>query len=276
MNPQDRLKILIDSSTPIVVMETVEEVRAVRAVRLACSALQLPTWEWSVASGLLRSGSSTEAGIEHSLPAGGYMPGAEDIAHAASAIYDSRDPAKMLGNLEAMNVEAVFILKDFHRHLDDPVVVRRLRDVGQKFSTNRRTVILTSPSISIPAELASLVEYLDLPLPDEPRLRQLIDETMARVSKTHTLQKRLDNAGFETMVHNLRGLTEEEAERAISQAVVARYCLCPETVTDVLEAKKQLLKRSQMLEFIDVSENMAQVGGLENLKNWLALRQGAW
>jgi len=29
----DRLKILIDSSTPIVVMETVEEMRAVRLVR---------------------------------------------------------------------------------------------------------------------------------------------------------------------------------------------------------------------------------------------------
>jgi hypothetical protein len=32
-----RLKVLIDSSTPIVVMETVEEVRAVRMVRSACA-----------------------------------------------------------------------------------------------------------------------------------------------------------------------------------------------------------------------------------------------
>jgi len=46
------------------------------------------------------------------------------------------------------------------------VVVRRLRDVGQKFSTNRRTVIITAPTIAMPPELASLVEYLDLPLPD--------------------------------------------------------------------------------------------------------------
>ena len=34
----ERLKILIDSSTPIVVMETVEEMRAVRLVRAACAA----------------------------------------------------------------------------------------------------------------------------------------------------------------------------------------------------------------------------------------------
>jgi SpoVK/Ycf46/Vps4 family AAA+-type ATPase len=31
-----------------------------------------------------------------------------------------------------------------------------------------------------------------------------------------------------------------------------------------------------MLEFVDTSENMAAIGGLENLKNWLAQRRGAW
>jgi len=53
-----RLKILIDSSTPIIAMETVEEVRAVRMVRAACASLNLAVFEWSIASGLMRSGSS--------------------------------------------------------------------------------------------------------------------------------------------------------------------------------------------------------------------------
>jgi len=69
------------------------------------------------------------------------------------------------------------------------------------------------------------------------------------------------------MSANLRGLTEEEAERAISQALVTRYALCPESVTDVLDAKKQLLRHSGMLEFVEASYNMAAVGGLENLKH---------
>src|SRR5438477_12787041 len=175
-----------------------------------------------------------------------------------------------------MSLEAVFILKDLHRHMDDPVVVRRLRDVGQKFATNRRTVILTAPKISIPPELASLVEFLELPLPDRQRLRQIIDETLVRISKNHTLQRRLDPAGTDAMAANLRGLTEEEAERAISQALVARYALCAETITDVLEAKKALLRRSEMLEFVEVSDSLASVGGLDNLKRFLAQRRGSW
>jgi SpoVK/Ycf46/Vps4 family AAA+-type ATPase len=181
-----------------------------------------------------------------------------------------------LATMETMTREAVFVLKDFHRHMESPVVVRHLRDVGQKFSTNRRTLILTAPSINMPPELGSLVEYVDLPLPHPQRLRQIVEETFNRLSKAHTLQLKLDGSGVDAMAANLRGLTEEEAERAISQTLVARYALCPETITDVLEAKKELLRHSGMLEFIDASENMASVGGLDNLKHWLAQRRGAW
>jgi len=275
----ERLKVLLDSSTPIVVMETVEEVRATRLVRAACASLSLAAFEWTIATGLLRCGTPGDPAAEIGLiPPGGYASGAsnDNTEQNAKALYNSREPAQMLANLEGISIEAAFILKDLHRHMDDPVVVRRLRDVGQKFATNRRTVILTAPKIAIPPELASLVEYLELPLPDRQRLRQIIDETVVRVSRTHTLQRKLDQNGVALLAENLRGLTEEEAERALSQALVARYALSADTITDVLEAKKSLLKRSEMLDFAEASDNMSNVGGLETLKAWLQQRRGAW
>jgi hypothetical protein len=318
----DRLKVLINSSTPIIVMETSEEMRAVGVVRTACSQLNMATFEWSIADGLVRSGSNvpvesqkmdaqrTDAPktlqdrIDQAMAWGqggrgqapartALSPGAgeanrlaravmssmgPEAAQAASggSIYNTREPVQALANMESMTVEAVFILKDFHRHMDDPVVVRRLRDVGQKFSANRRTVIITAPEITVPSELTTLVEYFDLPLPDRDRLQEIVHETFTRLSKTYTLKLELDAAGVDAMAANLRGLTEEEAERAISQALVTRYSLCPETVTDVLDAKKHLLRHSGMLEFIEASDNMAAVGGLQNLKHWLSQRRGAW
>jgi len=274
----DRLKVLIDSSTPIIVMETVEETRAVRLVRAASSPLNLAVFEWSIASGLVRCGSEVGTPVlepRFAAPGHGGAIHCPDDA-GASAIYNSREPVQALSNLEALSLEAVFILKDFHRHMDDPVVVRRLRDVGQKFSANRRTIVITAPAITIPPELASLVEFLELPLPDNQRLRQIIDEATVRLGHSRTLRRNLDASGLDAVATNLRGLTEEEAERAISQAVVTRYGLTPETVTDVLEAKKDLLQRSGMLEFVDASESMDAVGGLENLKHWLEQRRGAW
>jgi len=274
----ERLKVLIDSSTPIIVMETVEEMRAVRLVRAASSPLNLAVFEWSIASGLVRCGS--EVGVPvleprfstvgHAAP----IHGPDDAG--ASALYNSREPAQALSNLEAISIEAVFILKDFHRHIEDPVVVRRLRDVGQKFSANRRTVVMTAPAVTIPPELESLVEFLELPLPDKTRLRQIIDEVVARLGKSRTLRRNLDASGLDAVAANLRGLTEEEADRAISQAIVTRYGLTPDTVTDVLEAKKVLLRHSGMLEFVDASEDMSAIGGLENLKGWLGQRRGSW
>src|SRR3954453_11565829 len=223
----ERLKVLINSSTPIVVMETVEEVRAVDAVRTACSELNMAVFEWSIADGLVRSGSGTPA-----VPAAGLQMRINAVRHASdpgapessqAAIYNTADPVQALANMESMTLEAVFILKDFHRHLDNAVVVRRLRDVGQKFATNRRTVVLTSPSIDMPAELASLVEYLDLPLPDQTRLRQIVEQAFKRLAKTYTLQVKLEATGIDAIAKNLRGLTEEESDRAITQALVTRY-----------------------------------------------------
>ncbi len=308
----DRLKVLINSSTPIVVMETSEETRAVSVVREACSQLNMATFEWSIADGLVRCGSNapvepqktsvqTRTDVTTTVwnqnsrsqtrtvlsPGGGEaerltravmssLGGDAATAAATGSIYNTREPVQALANMESMTVEAVFILKDFHRHMDDPVVVRRLRDVGQKFATNRRTVILTAPEITMPPELTTLVEYFDLPLPDRDRLHEIIKETFTRLSKTYSLKLQLDANGVDAMAANLRGLTEEEAERATSQALVTRYALCAETITDVLEAKKQLLRHSGMLEFIEASDNMASVGGLENLKHWLQQRRGAW
>jgi ATP-dependent 26S proteasome regulatory subunit len=295
----ERLKVLINSSTPIVVMETSEEMRAVSLVRAACSELNMATFEWTIADGLVRSGANSAATHVSATsmgqgarvqtrtalsPTAGeaerltrtMMTSDSGMVGAAASMYNTREPVQALANMEAMTIEAVFILKDFHRHMDDAVVVRRLRDVGQKFSANRRTVIITAPELTVPPELTTLVEHFDLPLPDRERLREIVHDTFTRLSKTYTLKLQLDSAGVDAIAANLRGLSEEESERAISQALVTRYALCTETITDVLEAKKQLLCHSGMLEFIEACDNMANVGGLENLKRWLQQRRGAW
>jgi hypothetical protein len=141
-DPLARLKVLLDSSTPIVVMETVEEVRAVRLVRAACAVLNLAAFEWTIASGLARCGSDVGEVVPDAHDSGtGYGAAAQPALANSKAIYNSQDPAQMLGNLEGISIGAAFILKDLHRHMDEPIVVRRLRDVGQKFSESRRTVI---------------------------------------------------------------------------------------------------------------------------------------
>ena len=187
--PLERLKVLINSSTPIVIIETMEEARAVRLIRTAADDAQLPVFEWNVADGLTRAGGvpvnsapitspvprppAHHEGTVYGGPVYGESPEEKRFVSSAtsgltreeSSIYNTREPAQVLAHLESMTIEAVFILKDFHRHLDDAVVARRLRDVACGFEGKRRTLIITAPALSLPPELSTLVEYLDLPLP---------------------------------------------------------------------------------------------------------------
>ena len=291
----ERLKVLINSSTPIVIIETVEEARAVRLIRSAADDVHIPVFEWDVADGLTRAGgvpvnsapinspappppdhyqgtvyggNSEEERLQASVMSG--------LTRGESSIYNTKEPGQVLAHMESMSIEAVFVLKDFHRHMDDAVVVRRLRDVAQEFEGKRRTLIVTAPTVSLPPELNTLVEYMDLPLPDVRELHTIVEQTFARLSRTHSLKNKLEASGVDAVARNLRGLTEEEAERAVSQAIITRYCLSPEVIRDVAEAKKDLLRHSGMLEFIDPTETMDNIGGLENLKNWLQQRRGSW
>jgi hypothetical protein len=142
-NPLDQLKLLINSSIPIVVIETVEEMRVVGLVRSACGELNIAVFEWTIAEGLVRSGSNAPAvpAAAPQMRINAARRGADlDASESGkAAIYNTAEPVQALANMESMTLDAVYILKDFHRHLEDPVVLRRLRNVGQKFSSNRRT-----------------------------------------------------------------------------------------------------------------------------------------
>jgi hypothetical protein len=151
----ERLKVLINSSTPIVVMETVEEVRAVSLVRTACAAVNLPTFEWTIAKGLVRSGSSASvvgpdpAAVICSGQTAPHTPNggseAERLANAVlsslqkpganstAGLYNSREPVQALETLESITVDAVFILKDFQREAIVAIQVALRRHKPEEF-----------------------------------------------------------------------------------------------------------------------------------------------
>src|SRR5882757_7128667 len=100
-DPLARLKVLLESSTPIVAIESVEEVCAVRLVRAACAAVNLAAFEWTIASGLVRCGSDVGEVVRESWSSvSSYGAAAQEAMINSKAIYNSQEPALMLGNLE--------------------------------------------------------------------------------------------------------------------------------------------------------------------------------
>mgnify|MGYP000571175381 FL=1 len=72
------------------------------------------------------------------------------------------------------------------------------------------------------------------------------------------------------------GLTESEAEGALALAMATDGVLDASDVDTVLQEKKQAVRKSGLLEYVDTDIDLDGVGGLDNLKRWLSRRDSSW
>ena len=81
----------------------------------------------------------------------------------------SRDPVEALAAVGKLTEPSLVVLKDFHPFLDSAPVVRAMRELAQDLKSTYTTVILLSPTLTIPVELEKEISVLDVPLPTLPR-----------------------------------------------------------------------------------------------------------
>ena len=245
---------------PLLYVETFEEQRVLAEVAAVASALRTPrrVWTWSATEGL--------------VPAGG------------SAERNSKEGAAALDAAARVDEPAVFVFRDLHASLGDGTrpadagVVRRLRDLAVTFKAGAapRALILLSPLLRIPPELEKDVTLLDFPLPGEQEIRQLLNNMISTNSAGGRIQVELDDRGKEKLAKAAQGLTLGEAENAFARAMVNDGRLTADDVDVVLEEKRQTIRKSGLLEFVPVDVELDDVGGLQNLKRWLAKRNDSW
>ncbi|MGH7376086.1 MAG: AAA family ATPase [Candidatus Methylomirabilales bacterium] len=251
MIPLSDLEILIRSWHPLIFVETHEEERLQVLVEEVAVRLGVPIYTWTATEGLRR---------------GGTAPG----------LYDSRAPLKALQNIASLTGVALYLLKDFHRYLEEAVLVRKVRDLCPAFSRDGRTLIISGPSIAVPAELQRVGVTFRLDLPGEPELKELVERSLPRLAAQHRVRFDLTAADRERIVDGLRGLTLAEGERALARLAVERLTSGRPQADILLQVKKEMIERDGLLEFIPQATGLNAVGGLARLKGWLATRRAAF
>jgi len=74
-----------------------------------------------------------------------------------------KDPLKALDHIAGVEGKAIFVLRDFHAYLDNPQVIRKLRDLAHDLPRkSQKNVILLSPVLKMPPELEKEVSVLDV------------------------------------------------------------------------------------------------------------------
>jgi ATP-dependent 26S proteasome regulatory subunit len=180
-------------------------------------------------------------------------------------------PVEALARIAATESRALFALLDFHPYLSDPTVVRLIRDLLNPLQQKGQAIIFLTPSPVIPPELEKDFNVLELPLPLSSELRRILGETLARLGSSD-----LPPEVMEGMVRASLGLTARQALRVFTRALRERPRFTLNDIPLILEQKKEIIRRTQLLEFFEVSENLDHIGGLDQLKQWLMNRSSAF
>ncbi|MGM0574527.1 MAG: AAA family ATPase [Myxococcota bacterium] len=165
---------------------------------------------------------------------------------------------------------AVFALVDLHPWLDDPLVVRALRDLRARLTHRGQTLLLVTPELQVPRELETDVLLFDVPLPGYETLRALLDQEAEQVGHAPSPE------AARLAIRAVQGLTADAARRAFRRALMAPDGLREGGVAGLVEEKRRILRRTDLLEFVDAPPSLDEVGGLEALKAWLRERERAF
>lgn len=162
----------------------------------------------------------------------------------------------------------IFVLDDINNHIERDEVKLMFRKIAEATNNNTHAIILSS-IYRLPAELEKYITVLQIPLPKRNELGEVLD-IVAKQSKVElktNLRNRLIDAAL--------GMTSMEADLA--------YCLA--SVKDgfdekspftVSSEKEQIIRKSGILDYFPKNESLKDVGGMDNLKEWLNKRQLAY
>jgi len=177
----------------------------------------------------------------------------------------------------AVEEYTIFVLRDLHPALKYPYtdknapVVRELRNLTRELKRSKKTIILTSHALELPEELKEEVTVIDFPLPNLQEIDSLISHV---VEKPQQLQ--VSGLAREQLVKACQGLSRARIGRVLAKALAAKQQINESDIDGVLEEKQQAIRQTGILEFFNSRESLKSVGGLENLKQWVKMRQDAF
>lgn len=247
------LDTLIRARYPLLYLVTWEEQRVDSLMAGVAQAHGKDLYEWSVTRGLRPVGE-------------GKGPRYEDLL----------SPLDALAAIPKLPNPALVLLKDFHRWLDDPKIVRALRELSFQLKTGFTTLLLVAPALHLPEELEKEVSVVDVPLPTREDLMRLLRDIARVLRQNKRATVELTQAQAESLVAAAHGLTLAEAENAFAKAIAEDNRLDAKDINLVLQEKSQVVRKSGLLEYFATDRSLEDVGGLAHLKRWLQRRQAAF
>lgn len=273
------LTLAVSSLHPLIGIHSFEENRVIDSIERVAMSEMCDIIFWSCTRGIhmkrigsLLSGSEK---VPEDLAKAGQNA---DVMTAVEALERKLDRDRQKKSSERR--KTFLVLLDASPYLGErhtnPVHRRRLRDFAlqSRLATKNGVIMLVSADGEMPQELEKEILHIDFPLPTKEEIKVWVDDILERLKGANAVKVDEDIEFLkEAVVNASSGLTMYEIRNALSDAVIGDRVLSREDVREIYRLKQDVVKKSGILEYIDTKDlSMSDVGGLDNLKEWLRKR----
>jgi SpoVK/Ycf46/Vps4 family AAA+-type ATPase len=241
---------LIKSRVPLIIIETRDEKDVLLLITEIGKSMRAQVYGWDVIRGfsVLDNSGNIEGG-------------------------NLLEPREVLLNIYNTSLKGIFILLDFHPYLENDRNIRLLKELASNAERLKQTIILVSAQIDLPNEIKHLSAKFELSFPDRNKIKQFIYQLVKKWQNEHPSQKVIvDETVLDAFINNLRGLSFSEIKRLTYNALID-HAISKEDIPEIAKAKYNLLNKDNVLYYEHDTSSFAEVGGLDNLKEWLDKRK---
>jgi SpoVK/Ycf46/Vps4 family AAA+-type ATPase len=241
---------LIKSRVPLIIIETRDEKDVLLLITEIGKSMRTQVYGWDVIRGfsLLDNSGNIEGG-------------------------NLLEPREVLLNIYNTSLKGIFILLDFHPYLENDRNIRLLKELASNAERLKQTIILVSAQIDLPNEIKHLSAKFELSFPDRDKIKHFMYQLVKKWQSEHPSQKVIVNETvLDAFINNLRGLSFSEIKRLTYNALID-HAITKEDIPEIATAKYNLLNKDNVLYYEHDTSSFADVGGLNNLKEWLEKRK---
>jgi SpoVK/Ycf46/Vps4 family AAA+-type ATPase len=199
------------------------------------------------------------------LPIEGDAAGTALAAGAGRGDENLRDPIAALRAIAESERPAMYLMKDLPIWFEaNPSLVRAVRDLYYRLKLRSIHVFFSYPQLILPEILKKELFLIEMDLPSE---EEIVDTLAAAPNTADTPREHLYR-----FAAAMRGLSLNEVGHLQARLFRGEPAELDATLTEIQEEKSQLLRKESCLRFYPPQRSLDNIGGLENLKEWVIKR----
>lgn len=188
-------------------------------------------------------------------------------------IENSNHPIEALEKVIQRTEQSFYLFEGLHAFLKtDPLISRKLKDLHRSLKNRYATLFIIAPSLIIPEELRRDMIVYELPMPDANEVERTLMGVISGSSNASSMTATLTPELKDRMIKAALGLSLDQVARAFRSALIGKSRVDPSLIDAIIEEKGQLIKKSGILNLVTERPVFDEIGGLENLKDWLRKR----